>query len=64
MPTLFVGSGLHYQADHFADCVASGRVDSPIMPLAESVDVIRIVEAAEAAMASSSRFEEGQRLEA
>ncbi|KAB0681911.1 Gfo/Idh/MocA family protein [Aureimonas leprariae] len=62
--TLFLGTGLQYQADHFAECLAAGHADSPVMPLAESIEVIRIVEAAEAAMANSALFEKRQRLEA
>lgn len=64
IPTLYRGTGLHYQAEHFAECVEQQIVDSPVMPLAESVEVIRIVEAADAAADRSTALEKGQRLEA
>ncbi|SJZ95834.1 Gfo/Idh/MocA family protein [Consotaella salsifontis] len=44
IPTLFSGTGLHYQADHFAECLALGRIDSPVMPMADSIDVLKIIE--------------------
>jgi hypothetical protein len=45
-PTLFAGSGLHYQADHFAECLARGLRESPVMPLAQSIAVLDLIEAA------------------
>ncbi|WP_102959654.1 Gfo/Idh/MocA family protein [Mangrovicella endophytica] len=46
IPTVYVGSGLHYQADHFAHCLAKGLADSPVMPLAESIAVLEMIERA------------------
>lgn len=64
IPVLYRGTGLQYQADHFAECLAAGLVDSPVMPLAESLEAIRVVAAAEAAISRSGLVEDGQRLEA
>ena len=46
IPTLFASTGLQYQADHFAQCLARGLTDSPVMPLADSTAVLEILEAA------------------
>lgn len=46
VPIVVEGSGLHYQADHFADCVRAGRRDSPVMPIAQSLAALRLLEAA------------------
>ena len=46
IPTLFEGTGLHYQADHFADCLRGGLTVSPVMPLADSIATLRILQAA------------------
>jgi predicted dehydrogenase len=56
IPTLYRGTGLQYQADHFAECLAAGLRDSPVMPFAESGEVIRIVEAVEAALDRASPY--------
>ncbi len=58
------GSGLHYQADHFAECLQRGLSDSPVMPLAQSIDVLRIVEAAEAAIRDQSSKGSGAKVDA
>ncbi len=44
IPVVFEGTGLHYQADHFADCLRQGLGESPVMPLAQSIDVLRLVD--------------------
>ncbi|WP_416355164.1 Gfo/Idh/MocA family protein [Aureimonas phyllosphaerae] len=44
IPTLYEGSGLQYQADHFADLLASGAIDSPVMPMRQSIEVLRILD--------------------
>ncbi len=44
IPTLYEGSGLQYQADHFADILASGANDSPVMPIRQSIEVLRILD--------------------
>ncbi|MCB8840467.1 Gfo/Idh/MocA family protein [Aurantimonas sp. VKM B-3413] len=46
VPTLFEGTGLHYQADHFAECLEAGLTDSPVMPLADTIAALRVIEAA------------------
>lgn len=42
-PTLFEGSGLQYQADHVAACLAEGRLTSPVMPMEETAEAIAIL---------------------
>ncbi len=42
--TLFAGTGLQYQAQEAMRCIASGWPESPLMPLAHSVEVLRIVD--------------------
>jgi predicted dehydrogenase len=48
-PTLFLGSGLQYQADHFSDCLRQGLTESPVMPLDQSIAVLDLVERARSA---------------
>ena len=48
-PTLFLGSGLQYQADHFSECLNQGLVESRVMPLDQSIAVLDLVERAMAA---------------
>ncbi|WAP69937.1 Gfo/Idh/MocA family protein [Jiella pelagia] len=45
-PTPIVGSGLQYQADHFADCLRQGLTQSPVHPLSASLAAIEIMERA------------------
>jgi predicted dehydrogenase len=40
----FEGRGLHYEAAEVARCVRSGLVESPLMPLNESVSIMRTME--------------------
>ena len=42
-PTLFEGSGLHYQVDHVAACLAEGRLASAVMPMEDTIETIAIV---------------------
>jgi predicted dehydrogenase len=42
--TLFAGTGLQYQAQEAMRCIAAGWSESPLMPLAHSVEVLRIVD--------------------
>jgi len=44
IPTLYEGSGLQYQADHFAGLLASGATDSPVMPIRQSIEILRILD--------------------
>ena len=39
------GRGLHYEADEVARCLRAGILESPVMPLAESVSVMETMEA-------------------
>jgi hypothetical protein len=39
------GRGLHYEADEVARCLRAGILESPAMPLAESVSVMETMEA-------------------
>lgn len=39
-----VGSGLHFQALHVAECLQKGLTESPLMPLDESVEIMRIMD--------------------
>ena len=41
-----VGNGSNYQAAEAADCLRSGRRESDIMPLADTLDVMRILDSA------------------
>lgn len=43
-----VGSGYHYEAAEVAACVARGATVSEIMPIAESVEILALVDAARA----------------
>jgi predicted dehydrogenase len=40
----YAGNGYHYQADEVARCVRAGLLESPVMPLAESVAVLEAVD--------------------
>ncbi|WP_152045889.1 Gfo/Idh/MocA family protein [Aureimonas psammosilenae] len=53
-PLLYRGNGLHYEADHFTDCLRAGLRESPLMPLTESVEVMRIVERVESLVSHRS----------
>lgn len=44
-PILFEGTGLQYQADHFAECLQEGLTESPVMPLSQSVAVLKTIDA-------------------
>ena len=44
--TPYGGSGLQYQADHFAACLAAGLTQSPIHPLSTSIAALEIIERA------------------
>ncbi|WP_182084832.1 Gfo/Idh/MocA family oxidoreductase [Aureimonas sp. ME7] len=44
VPTLYRGTGLQYQADHFAELMHAGATDSPVMPLAQSIAVLGILD--------------------
>lgn len=63
LPIPYRGNGLHYQADHFAECLAAGLKESPVMPLAESVEVIRIVSEAAQMVKSQSAGGSGSKVE-
>ncbi len=40
----FDGPGLHFQLTHVARCIAGGRTESPVMPLDETVDILRTLD--------------------
>ncbi|MEX6504743.1 Gfo/Idh/MocA family protein [Jiella sp. M17.18] len=44
IPTLFEGTGLHYQADHVAECLDRGLTGSDVMPLADTIATLAILE--------------------
>lgn len=44
--TVCVGSGLHYQVDHIAQCLREGWLESPIQPLDATLDALRVLDAA------------------
>ncbi|MCE7029361.1 Gfo/Idh/MocA family protein [Jiella avicenniae] len=44
--TPVTGSGLQYQADHFAECLRAGLRESPVHPLSASLAAIEIMERA------------------
>ena len=46
--TPFKGTGLQYQADHFAGLLERGLIDSDVRPLAEACAVLGIIDAAKA----------------
>ena len=48
-PTLYAGSGLQYQADHFSECLRQGLTESPVMPLDQSIRSLEIIEQAQRA---------------
>ena len=41
----YEGNGLHLQLTHVARCIAEGRRDSPVMPLAETLGILRTLDA-------------------
>lgn len=41
---LYAGNGYHYQAEEAMNCVRSGRLESPIMPHAESLGVMETLD--------------------
>lgn len=42
----FIGNGYAHEADHLMQAVAAGRLQSEIMPLAQSVEILQIVDQA------------------
>lgn len=46
------GSGLYHQADEVARCLDEGLLESPIMPLEESVSIMQTMDAVQAAAAA------------
>ncbi len=38
------GPGLHFQLGHVADCIVEGRTESPVMPLDETVAILRTLD--------------------
>jgi hypothetical protein len=40
---------------HVQDCLAEGRQESPVMPLSDTLDVMRVVDAAQRALGLSPR---------
>ncbi|MBO0662383.1 Gfo/Idh/MocA family oxidoreductase [Jiella sp. MQZ9-1] len=46
IPTPYRGSGLQYQADHFAACLQAGLTESPVHPLSASIAALAILDAA------------------
>ena len=41
----YEGNGLHLQLTHVARCIAEGRRDSPVMPVAETLGILRTLDA-------------------
>ena len=39
------GNGYHYEADEVARCLAAGKTESDIMPLAETVEIAQTMDA-------------------
>jgi predicted dehydrogenase len=44
----YQGLGLHLQLTHVAQCIAEGRRESPVMPLAETLSIMRTLDAVRA----------------
>jgi hypothetical protein len=42
------GWGLRHQADEFARCLSEGLLESPVMPLDESIAIMRTMDAVRA----------------
>jgi hypothetical protein len=42
----FVGDGFFHQIEHVHQCLKAGQTESPLMPLSESIAVMRIVDQA------------------
>jgi predicted dehydrogenase len=51
----YSGNGYHYEADEVRDCVQRGAKESSVMPLSDSVEVARIVDAIRAQVAGSTK---------
>lgn len=45
----YAGNGYHYEFAEVARCLAAGEGESPLMPLDESIDILRLADAARAA---------------
>ena len=48
----YKGNGYHYEAAEVARCLAAGEITSPIMPMAESIEVMDILDQARTAFRS------------
>lgn len=46
----FEGGGLNYETAHFCDLIRAGQLESPVMPHAKSLQMIRMSDAARAAL--------------
>jgi len=40
----YSGNGYHYQADEVASCIAAGKLESEIMPLSQSVEIMELID--------------------
>jgi predicted dehydrogenase len=50
-----LGTGYAHMLQHVQDCLAEGRQESPVMPLSDTLDVMRVVDAAQRALGLSPR---------
>jgi hypothetical protein len=50
-----LGAGYAHMLQHVQDCLAEGRQESPVMPLSDTLDVMRVVDAAQRALGLSPR---------
>jgi predicted dehydrogenase len=41
----FAGNGYHFEIAHASDCLREQRTESPVMPLSDSIEVLRIMDA-------------------
>ena len=40
----FIGNGFNYEAEHFGELLIKGKKESPIMPLSESLEIIKTLD--------------------
>ena len=49
------GTGYAHMLEHVQQCLAEGRTESPVMPLSDTLDVMRVVDTAQRALGLSPR---------
>jgi hypothetical protein len=53
----FIGNGFNYEAEHFGELLIEGKKESPLMPLNESLEIIKTLDEIRAQWGLSYPFE-------